>query len=110
MEEYLSRMLPALRRQSVCLQRSFLDNQDYYILWISFPSTKLAASCFPPSPEPRHKRTLSPLNDLTRAHSTAPVKPSGSLRFASLDPESLYPWRPDCTYLLAIHLFTLHTH
>ncbi|MEQ2279912.1 hypothetical protein AMECASPLE_014130, partial [Ameca splendens] len=66
--------------------------------------TKLAASCFPPSPEPSHKHTLSTLQrkylyieltpNLTRAHSTAPVKPSGLLRFASLHPESLYPWRP----------------
>ncbi|MED6233118.1 hypothetical protein ATANTOWER_007065 [Ataeniobius toweri] len=78
---------------------------------LEFLRTKLAAPCFPPSPEQRHKRTLSTLlckylyieltPDLTRAHSTAPVKPSGLLRFASLDPESLYPWRPDCTYLVS---------
>ncbi|MEQ2235174.1 hypothetical protein ILYODFUR_038952 [Ilyodon furcidens] len=30
-----------------------------YVWWILFPSTKLAASCYPPSPEPRQKRTLS---------------------------------------------------
>ncbi|MEQ2256922.1 hypothetical protein ILYODFUR_029028 [Ilyodon furcidens] len=26
--------------------------------------------------------------------------------FVNLDPKSLYPWRSDCTYLLAIHPFT----
>ncbi|MEQ2227255.1 hypothetical protein ILYODFUR_035866 [Ilyodon furcidens] len=82
LEEYLSRRLPAIRCQSVCLarqkpeltdhsslnfgfgSRSFLDNQDYLCLvdfvWISFPSIKLAASCSP-SPEPRQKRNLSTL-------------------------------------------------
>ncbi|MED6246542.1 hypothetical protein ATANTOWER_019530, partial [Ataeniobius toweri] len=44
------------------------------------------------------------------AHSTASVKPSGLLCFVNLDPESLYPWRPDCTYLLAIHPFTFLIH
>ncbi|MEQ2285700.1 hypothetical protein AMECASPLE_034631, partial [Ameca splendens] len=61
--------------------------------WISFPRTKLAASCFPPSPEPRPQE-----------------KPSGLLPFVNLDPESLYPWRPDCTYLLAIHPFMFQSH
>ncbi|MEQ2257457.1 hypothetical protein ILYODFUR_035044, partial [Ilyodon furcidens] len=86
--------------------QKFLDDQDYLRLvdfvWISFPRTKLAASCFPPSPEPRHKCILSTLQrkylnielspELTRTHSTAQVKPSGFLRFAHLDPDSLYPW------------------
>ncbi|MED6234765.1 hypothetical protein ATANTOWER_000351 [Ataeniobius toweri] len=50
---------------------------------------------------------LSP--ELTRTHSTPQVKPSGVLRFAHLDPNSFYPWRPDCTCLLAIHPFTFQT-
>ncbi|MED6245597.1 hypothetical protein ATANTOWER_005334 [Ataeniobius toweri] len=83
----------------------FLDNQDYLCLvdfvWISFPSTKLAASCYPPSPEPRQKRTLSTLQckclnieltpELTRTHSTAQVNHLDFLRFTHLDPDSLYP-------------------
>ncbi|MED6256325.1 hypothetical protein ATANTOWER_023972 [Ataeniobius toweri] len=87
---------------------------------LEFLRTKLAASCFPPSPKPRHKRTLSTLQhkylnieltpDLTKAHSTAQEKPSGLLHFVNLDPESLYPWRPDCTYLLTILPFTLQSH
>ncbi|MEQ2306412.1 hypothetical protein AMECASPLE_008041 [Ameca splendens] len=66
---------------------------------------KLAASCCPPSPEPRQKRTLSTLQhkylnieltpELTSTHSSAQVKPSGLLRLAHLGPDSLYPWRPD---------------
>ncbi|MED6245237.1 hypothetical protein ATANTOWER_000522, partial [Ataeniobius toweri] len=99
---------------------SFWTIKITYVWWISFPSTKLAASCFPPSPEPRQKCTLSTLQrkylnielspELTRTHSTAQVKPSGFLRFAHLDPDSLYPWRPDCTCLLAIHPFTFQIH
>ncbi|MEQ2296333.1 hypothetical protein AMECASPLE_023743 [Ameca splendens] len=91
-----------------------------YVWWILFPWTKLAASCFPLSPEPRHKHTLSTLQckylnieltpDLTKAHSTVQEKPSGLLRFVNLDPESLYPWRPDCTYLLAIYPFMFLSH
>ncbi|MED6279715.1 hypothetical protein CHARACLAT_003544 [Characodon lateralis] len=91
-----------------------------YVWWISFPRTKLAASCYHPSPEPRHKRNLSTLQrkylnielspELTRTHSTAQVKPYGVLRFAHLDPDSFYPWQPDCTCLLAIHPFTFQTH
>ncbi|MED6256557.1 hypothetical protein ATANTOWER_028826 [Ataeniobius toweri] len=83
-------------------------------LWITFPRTNQAASCFPPSPEPRHKRTLSTLQrkylnieltpDLTKGHSTAQEKPSGLLCFVNQDPESLYPWRPDCTYLMLLNL------
>ncbi|MEQ2247152.1 hypothetical protein ILYODFUR_006280 [Ilyodon furcidens] len=102
----------------------FLDDQDYLCLvdfvWISFPSTKLAASCCPPSPEPRQKRTLSTLQrkylnieitpELTRTHSTAQVKPSGFLRFAHLGPDSLYPWRPEYTHPLATLSFTFQFH
>ncbi|MED6240059.1 hypothetical protein ATANTOWER_015441 [Ataeniobius toweri] len=138
----LPRRLPALRCQSVCLQwqkpepsdhsslnfnfgsRSFWTLKITYVwwiyVWISFPSTKLAASCYPPSPEPRQKRTLSTLQrkylnieltpELTRTHSAAQVKPSGFLHFAHLDPDSLYPWRPDCTHLLTIHPFMFQTH
>ncbi|MEQ2303929.1 hypothetical protein AMECASPLE_021787 [Ameca splendens] len=40
----------------------------------------------------------------------AQVKPSGFLRFAHLDPDSLYPWRPDYTHLLAILLFMFQFH
>ncbi|MEQ2284940.1 hypothetical protein AMECASPLE_026768, partial [Ameca splendens] len=36
-------------------------------------------------------------------NSTAQVKPSGFLHFAHLDPDSLYPWRPDCTCLFSSH-------
>ncbi|MEQ2222585.1 hypothetical protein ILYODFUR_027858, partial [Ilyodon furcidens] len=32
------------------------------------------------------------------------------LRFTHLDPDSLYPWRPDFTHLLAILLFTFQDH
>ncbi|MEQ2281480.1 hypothetical protein AMECASPLE_030838 [Ameca splendens] len=97
---------------------SFLDNQDF--IWISFPSIKLAASCSPPSPEPRQKHNLSTLPhkylnigltpELTRTHSPAQVKPSGFLRYAHLGPDSLYPWRPDYTHLLAILPFTFLCH
>ncbi|MED6261978.1 hypothetical protein ATANTOWER_012842 [Ataeniobius toweri] len=102
----------------------FLDDQDYLCLvdffCISFLSTKLAASCYPLSPEPRQKRTLSTLQhkylnielspELTRTHSTAQVKSSGFLRFAHLGPDSLYPWRPDYTHQLAILPFTFQFH
>ncbi|MEQ2303670.1 hypothetical protein AMECASPLE_019380, partial [Ameca splendens] len=95
------------------VSRRFLDNQNYLCLvdfvWSSFPSIKLAASCSPPSPEPRQKRTLSTLQckylnigltpELTRTHSPAKVKPSGFLHYAHLGPDSLYPWRPDYTHL-----------
>ncbi|MEQ2305259.1 hypothetical protein AMECASPLE_035992 [Ameca splendens] len=76
-----------------------------------FPKTNQAASCFPQSSEPRHNRTLFTLQrkylnieltpDLNKAHSTAQEKPSGLFRFVNQDPESLYPWRPDCTYLVS---------
>ncbi|MED6232455.1 hypothetical protein ATANTOWER_030377, partial [Ataeniobius toweri] len=65
----------------------------------------------PPSPGPRPKLTLSALQRKylhteltsvsTKLTQTAPEKSS-----ENLDPESLYPWRPDCTYLLEIHPFT----
>ncbi|MEQ2254896.1 hypothetical protein ILYODFUR_008352 [Ilyodon furcidens] len=104
--------------------RSFLDNQDYLWLvdfvWISFPSIKLAVSYSPPSPEPRQKRNLSTLPhkylkigltpELTRTHSPAQIKPSGFLRYAHLGPDSLYPWQPDYTHLLAILPFTFLCH
>ncbi|MED6256291.1 hypothetical protein ATANTOWER_023382, partial [Ataeniobius toweri] len=32
------------------------------------------------------------------------------LCFTHLDPDSLYPWRPDCTHLLAILPFTFQYH
>ncbi|MED6259866.1 hypothetical protein ATANTOWER_001984 [Ataeniobius toweri] len=74
----------------------------WIFVWISFPSTKLAASCYPPSPEPRQKRTLSTLQrkylnneltpELTRTHSTAQVNHLDFLRFAHLGPDSLYPF------------------
>ncbi|MEQ2246557.1 hypothetical protein ILYODFUR_000713 [Ilyodon furcidens] len=103
--------------------RSFLDKRDYLCLvgfvWILFPSIKLAASCFPPSPEPRQKRNLSILPhkylnigftpELTRTHSPAQVKPSGFLRYAHLGPDSLYPWRPDYTHLVS-HLTVNHNY
>ncbi|MED6264787.1 hypothetical protein CHARACLAT_018684 [Characodon lateralis] len=41
--------------------RSFWTINITCVWWISFPSTKVAASCYPPSPEPRQKRTLSTL-------------------------------------------------
>ncbi|MEQ2237554.1 hypothetical protein ILYODFUR_024223 [Ilyodon furcidens] len=60
-------------------------------VWISFPCTKLAASCYPTSPEPRQKRTLSTLQckylnieltlELTRTHSAAQVNHLDFLRF-----------------------------
>ncbi|MED6242317.1 hypothetical protein ATANTOWER_002951 [Ataeniobius toweri] len=88
-----------------------------YVWWISFPSTKLAASCYPPSPEPRQKRTLSTLQrkylnieltpELTSTPSSAQVNHLDFLRFTHLGPDSLYPWPPDFTHLLAILLFTL---
>ncbi|MEQ2223157.1 hypothetical protein ILYODFUR_033936 [Ilyodon furcidens] len=91
----------------------FLDDQDYLCLvdfiWISFPSTKLAASCYPLFPEPRQKRTLSTLQrkylnieltpELTRTHSAAQVSHLHFLRFTHLGPDSLYPWRLDFTHL-----------
>ncbi|MEQ2280876.1 hypothetical protein AMECASPLE_024623, partial [Ameca splendens] len=82
--------------------------------------TKLAASCYPPSPDPRQKRTLSILQckylnieltpELTRTHSTAQVKPSGFLCFAHLGLDYLYPWQPHYTHLLAILPFTFQFH
>ncbi|MEQ2311421.1 hypothetical protein AMECASPLE_019886 [Ameca splendens] len=128
--------------QSVCLQwqkpepsdhsslnfdfgsRSFWTIKITYVwwifVWISFPSTKLAASCCPPSPEPTQKHTLSTLQrkylnieltpELTRTHSAAQVNHLDFLRFAHLGPDSLYPWQPDCTHLLAIHPFMFQTH
>ncbi|MED6293484.1 hypothetical protein CHARACLAT_011096 [Characodon lateralis] len=47
--------------------------------------------------------------ELTRTHS-AQVKPSGFLRYAHLGPDSLYPWRPEHTHLLAILPFTFLCH
>ncbi|MEQ2234467.1 hypothetical protein ILYODFUR_032088 [Ilyodon furcidens] len=70
--------------------RGFWTIKITYVWWILFPSTNLAASCYPLSPEPRQKRTLSTLQskylnieltpELTRTHSTAQVKSSGFLR------------------------------
>ncbi|MED6250903.1 hypothetical protein ATANTOWER_014766 [Ataeniobius toweri] len=87
---------------------------------LEFLRTKLGASCCPPSPEPRQKRTLSTLQrkylnieltpELTRTHFAAQVNHLDILRFAHLGPDSLYPWRPDCTHLLAIHPFMFKTH
>ncbi|MED6246100.1 hypothetical protein ATANTOWER_012833 [Ataeniobius toweri] len=46
--------------------RSFWTIKITYVwwifIWISFQSTKLAVSCYPQSPEPRQKRTLSTLH------------------------------------------------
>ncbi|MEQ2316117.1 hypothetical protein AMECASPLE_029465 [Ameca splendens] len=50
------------------------------------------------------------IHELTRTDSTAQVKPSGFLHFAHLGPNSLYPWRPDYTHLLAILPFTFQFH
>ncbi|MEQ2231119.1 hypothetical protein ILYODFUR_036165 [Ilyodon furcidens] len=60
---------------------------------------------------PRQKRTLSTLQrkylnieltpELTRIHSAAQVNHLDFLRFAHLGPDSLYPWRPDCTHLVS---------
>ncbi|MED6233594.1 hypothetical protein ATANTOWER_013822 [Ataeniobius toweri] len=48
--------------------------------------------------------------ELTRTHSINQVKPTGDLCFAHLGPDSLYPWQPDYTHLLAILLFTFQFH
>ncbi|MEQ2231893.1 hypothetical protein ILYODFUR_005299 [Ilyodon furcidens] len=100
--------------------RRFWTIKITYVWWISFPSTKLAASCYPPSPEPRQKRTLSTLQckyldieltpELTRTQSTAQVNHLDFLRFTHLGPDSLYPWRPDFTHLLVILPFTFQYH
>ncbi|MED6281567.1 hypothetical protein CHARACLAT_022923 [Characodon lateralis] len=60
---------------------------------------------------PRQKRTLSTLQrkylnieltpELTRTHSAAQVNHLDFLRFAHLGPDSLYPWRPDCTHIFS---------
>ncbi|MEQ2290253.1 hypothetical protein AMECASPLE_001500 [Ameca splendens] len=137
----LSRRLPALQCQSFFLQWQKLEPSDHSSLnfnfgsrsfwtikityvwwifvWILFPSTKLAASCYLPFPEPRQKRTLSALQckylnieltpELTRTHSAAQVNHLDFLRFTHLGPDSLYPWRPDYTHLLAIHPFMFQT-
>ncbi|MEQ2315548.1 hypothetical protein AMECASPLE_023530 [Ameca splendens] len=95
--------------------RSFWTIKIIYVwwifVWISFPSTKLAAPCYSPSPEPRQKHTLSTLQrkylnieltpELTRMHSAAQVNHLNFLCFAHLGPDSLYPWRPDCTHLVS---------
>ncbi|MEQ2282364.1 hypothetical protein AMECASPLE_039807 [Ameca splendens] len=83
----------------------------WIFFWISFPRTMLGASCCPPSPGPRQKRTLSTLQrkylnieltpELTRTHFAAQVNHLDFLRFAHLGPDSLYPWRPDCTHLVS---------
>ncbi|MED6253341.1 hypothetical protein ATANTOWER_027093 [Ataeniobius toweri] len=101
----------------------FLDDQDYLCLvdfvWISFPSTKMAASCYPPSSEPSQKRTLSTFQrkylnieltpELTGTHSTAQVNHLDFLRFTHLGPDSLYPWRPDFTHLVSCSTINIIT-
>ncbi|MEQ2299325.1 hypothetical protein AMECASPLE_014055 [Ameca splendens] len=88
-----------------------------YVLRISFPISclhlylHLAGSFLLPSPPgPSRKHTLSTLqckhllNELIPVCSeltlnrTAPKEPS-----TNLDPECLFPWRPDQTYLLENH-------
>ncbi|MEQ2315889.1 hypothetical protein AMECASPLE_027030 [Ameca splendens] len=78
LEEYLSRRLPALRCQIVCLlwqkpepfdhsllnfdfgSRGFWTIKITYVWWISFTSAKLAVSCYPLSPEPSKIIWISP--------------------------------------------------
>ncbi|MED6262445.1 hypothetical protein ATANTOWER_019458 [Ataeniobius toweri] len=84
-----------------------------YALWISYPisclrldSHQAGSFLLPPSPGPSRNRTLSTpqrkhLNTgLTpSSHRSAPRKPSTDSPSLNLDPESLYPWRPDHSYL-----------
>ncbi|MED6266353.1 hypothetical protein CHARACLAT_001299 [Characodon lateralis] len=64
-----------------------------YALWISYPISCLrldwhqaGSFLLPSTPGP------------SRSHRTAPKKPMDSSSL-NLDPESLYPWRPDHSYL-----------
>ncbi|MED6234222.1 hypothetical protein ATANTOWER_024846 [Ataeniobius toweri] len=90
-----------------------------YVLRTLFPnycfrldSDQAGSLLVPPSPGPRHKRTLSTLqrkylhNELTQISPSSP-KPHLSnhlnkLCCDNLDPESLYPWRPDRTNLMLV--------
>ncbi|MEQ2236400.1 hypothetical protein ILYODFUR_012396 [Ilyodon furcidens] len=77
---------------------------------------KLAVSCFLrlldqgiSAPCPPSNASICTLNLLLLSPSSLKQHQRNHLNklcFENLDPESLYPWRPDDIHLLAIHLFT----
>ncbi|MED6278165.1 hypothetical protein CHARACLAT_020868 [Characodon lateralis] len=87
-----------------------------YALWISYPISCLRLDLHQagsflllPSPGPSRNGTLSTLQrkhltpdsllSAPSSHISAPRKPSTDSPSLNLDPESLYPWRPDHSYL-----------